>query len=343
MLAVTDLASHVGMEAACRAFAFNPGYVYRDRARRRGVFSRHLITARPRPPLAFSIAEQNRLLGVLDSERFVDTAPAAVYATLLDEGHYYGSIRTMYRLLAAHGQSGERRNQRIHPTYAKPELLAIRPNEVWSWDITKLKGPAKWTCFHLYVILDIYSRYVVGWLIAHRESSKLAEQLIADTVEKENIAPGTLTLHADRGTSMRSKPVAALLIDLEVAKTHSRPHVSDDNPYSEAQFKTLKYRPDFPDRFGSIEDARAHCQQFFRWYNHEHRHGGIGLMTPAAVHDGIDLVITARRAVTLDAAFVAHPLRFKGRAPKPPVVPTAAWINPPKKESSPPIRTQNRL
>ena len=196
--------------------------------------------------MALSIAEQDLLLGLLDSERFTDVAPAAVFATLLDEGRYHGSIRTMYRLLAAHNQTGERRRQRTHPLYAKPELLAIRPNEVWSWDITKLKGPAKWTCFHLYVILDIYSRYVVGWLLAHRESAELAEQLIADTVEKENIAPGTLTLHADRGTSMRSKPVAALLIDLDVAKTHSRPHVSDDNPYSEAQFKTLKYRPDFP-------------------------------------------------------------------------------------------------
>jgi putative transposase len=239
----------------------------------------------------------------------------------------------MYRLLAAQSQIGERRRQRSHPLYAKPELLAIRPNEVWSWDITKLKGPAKWTCFHLYVILDIYSRYVVGWLLAHRESADLAEQLIADTLEKENIAPGTLTLHADRGTSMRSKPVAALLIDLDVAKTHSRPHVSDDNPYSEAQFKTLKYRPDFPDRFGSIEDARAHCQKFFNWYNHEHRHSGIGFMAPAAVHDGTAAARTEQRTITLDAAFAAHPIRFKGVVPKPPVLPTAAWINPPKKET----------
>jgi putative transposase len=290
---------------------------------------------RPRPPLALSAVEQEFLLGVLDSERFVDVAPATVFAMLLDEGRYHGSIRTMYRLLAAHGQSGERRAQRIHPAYAKPELLAIRPNEVWSWDITKLKGPAKWTCFHLYVILDIFSRYVVGWLIAPRESAELAEQLIAETVVNEHIAPGTLTLHADRGTSMRSKPVAALLVDLEVAKTHSRPHVSDDNPYSEAQFKTLKYRPDFPDRFGSIEDARAHCQAFFSWYNDEHRQGGIGLMTPAAVHDGTAAAITAQRAVTLDAAYAAHPIRFKGRSPKPPGLPTAAWINPPAKHSTP--------
>jgi putative transposase len=262
MLAINDLALHVGMEAACRAFAFNPGYVYRDRARRRGVFSRHPIAVRPRPPLAFSIAEQEYLLGVLDSDRFADTAPATIYATLLDEGHYHGSVRTMYRLLATHSQVGDRRRQRRHPVYTKPELLAVRPNEVWSWDISKVKGPAKWTCFHLYVILDIFSRYVVGWMIAHREAAELAEQLIADTIDKQNIVPGTLTLHADRGTSMRSKSVAQLLVDLDVNKTHSRPHVSDDNPYSEAQFKTLKYRPNFPARFGSIEDARAHCQEF---------------------------------------------------------------------------------
>ncbi len=225
-------------------------------------------------------------LELLDSERCADVAPPTVYATLLDEGRYHGSIRTRYRLRAARNQSGERRNQRAHPVYVKPELLAVRPREVWSWDITKLKGPAKWTYYHLYVVLDIFSRYVAGWMLAQRESAELAEQFIAETLQKEHIAPGTLTLHADRGTSMRSKPVAALLIDLDVAKTHSRPHVSEDHPYSEAQFKTLKYRRDFPERFGSIEDARAHCQRFFSWYNLEHRHSGIGLMTPAAVHEG---------------------------------------------------------
>ena len=340
MLAVAQLAPRVGLRSACQAFALNRGFVYRDRARRSVTASRRAPQVRPRPPLALSSAEQDLLLGLLDSERFADVAPATVFATLLDEGRYHGSIRTMYRLLAAQHQTGERRRQRIHPLYAKPELLAIRPNEVWSWDITKLKGPAKWTCFHLYVILDIYSRYVVGWLLAHRESAELAEQLIADTLEKENIAPGTLTLHADRGTSMRSKPVAALLIDLDVAKTHSRPHVSDDNPYSEAQFKTLKYRPDFPDRFGSIEDARAHCRHFFHWYNHEHRHGGIGLMAPAAVHEGTAAALTEQRAITLDAAFAAHPIRFKGVAPKPPALPTAAWINPPKKEATLPRDNQ---
>jgi putative transposase len=339
MAAVADLAPHVGLRTACRAFALNRAFVYRDRARRHGVGSRPAARVRPRPPLALCVAEQELLLSLLNSERFADTAPAAVFATLLDEGFYHGSIRTMYRLLAAQNQTGERRRQRVHPVYIKPELLATQPNEVWSWDITRLKGPVTWTYFQLYVILDIFSRYVVGWMVAHRETAELAEQLIADTLEKENIAPDTLTLHADRGTSMRSKPVAALLIDLDVAKTHSRPHVSDDNPYSESHFKTLKYRPDFPDRFGSIEDARAHCQHFFRWYNHEHRHGGIGLMTPVAVHDGTAAVLTARRALTLDVAFAAHPIRFKGIAPKPPVVPTAAWINPPKKESAPTVVT----
>jgi putative transposase len=334
MQAVANLAVHVGLKSACRSLALNRAFVYRDRARHRAIAPRCAPRTRPRPPLALSSAEQDLLLGVLDSERFADVAPATVFATLLDEGRYHGSIRTMYRLLAAQNQTGERRNQRKHPVYAKPELLAVRPNEVWSWDISKLKGPVKWSCFHLYVILDIFSRYVVGWMVAQRESAELAEQLIADTLEKQDIAPGTLTLHADRGTSMRSKPVAALLIDLQVTKTHSRPHVSDDNPYSEAQFKTLKYRPDFPDRFGSIEDARVHCQQFFRWYNHEHRHSGIGLMAPAAVHDGTAVAMSVQRALTLDAAFAAHPIRFKRVAPKPPALPTAAWINPPKKEST---------
>jgi putative transposase len=327
--AVKELGPRIGLVAACTALAMNRAGVYRDRARQRRSGSRP-VRRRPRPPLAFSEAEQAVLLAVLNSERFMDLAPASIYASLLDEGRYHGSIRTMYRLLAAQNQTRERRPQRIHPLYTKPELLAIRPNEVWSWDITKLKGPAKWTCFHLYVIRDIFSRYVVGWMIALREAAELAEQLIADTVAKQHIAPGTLTLHADRGTSMRSKPVAALLVDLDVAKSHSRPHVSDDNPYSESQFKTLKYRPDFPERFGSIEDARAHCQQFFHWYNTVHRHSGIGLMPPEIVHYGRADALTAQRGVTLEAACTAHPLRFKGKTPKPPAVPTAAWINPPQ-------------
>lgn len=331
--AFNELQCVVGVAPACAALAINRAGIYRNRERLAQRDAPPLsCKRRPRPPLALSEAERARLLLILDSERFSDMAPAAVYATLLDEGSYHGSIRTMYRVLALENQVGERRKQRVHAVYAKPELLATGPNEVWSWDITKLKGPVKWSYFHLYVILDIFSRYVVGWMIAQRESAELAEQLIADTATKQNITPGTLTLHADRGSSMRSKPVAALLIDLDIAKTHSRPHVSDDNPFSEAQFKTLKYRPEFPPRFGSIEDARAHCQVFFPWYNTVHRHSGIGLMTPQTLHYGHDRALTAERNITLQAAFAAHPQRFKGLAPKPPAVPVAAWINPPQKE-----------
>ena len=333
MDAFAELHPQIGLAASCVVLSINRAGIYRTRARlarRDGCALPR--RRRPPPPLAFSHSERAVLLLILNSERFADLAPAAVFAILLDEGRYHGSIRTMYRVLALENLSGERRKQRVHTAYAKPELLAMRPNEVWSWDITKLKGPAKWTCFHLYVILDIFSRYVVGWMIAARESAHLAEQIIADTAHKQRIVPGTLTLHADRGSSMRSEPVAALLVDLQISKTHSRPHVSDDNPYSESQFKTLKYRPDFPARFGSIEDARAHCQGFFRWYNTVHRHSGIGLMTPHTVHYGHANQLTEQRGATLMTAFAAHPQRFKGLAPKPPAVPTAVWINPPKKE-----------
>jgi putative transposase len=337
MVAFAELRPQIGIAPACAALSINRAGIYRARDR---LARRHCATfprkRRPRPPLALSAAERSVLLLILNSERFADLAPTAVFAILLDEGKYHGSIRTMYRLLAAESQTGERRKQREHTAYVKPELLANRPNEVWSWDITKLKGPAKWTCFHLYVILDIFSRYIVGWMIAARETAELAEQLIADTAHKQRIVPGTLTLHADRGSSMRSKPVAALLVDLGIAKTHSRPHLSDDNPYSESQFKTLKYRPDFPARFGSIEDARAHCQIFFRWYNTVHRHSGIAMMTPYTVHYRHDNQLTVERGVTLMTAFAAHPQRFKGLAPKPPVVPASVWINPPIQEIATP-------
>ena len=331
MEGVNILAPDVGVSRACRAMDINRSAVYRARTGAcRLVSVAPMPAVRPRPPLAFSDAEQQCVLDVLNSERFADCSPRQTYATLLDEGTYLGSVRTMYRLLAGCDLVRERRNQLTHPAYTKPELLAVQANEIWSWDITKLRGPGKWVYFHLYVILDIFSRYVVGWMIANRETAELAEMLIADTAAKQNIEPGTLTLHADRGTSMRSKTVAALLVDLEVAKTHSRPHVSDDNPYSEAHFKTLKYRPDFPDRFGSIEDARAHCQTFFTWYNTEHRHSGIGLMTPETVHYGRAHELTRMRSITLNAAFTANPIRFKN-APRPPELPVAAWINPPKK------------
>ena len=329
---VNLLAPEVGLARACRAMHIDRTAVYRERAE-----ARHLTRparaapTRRRPPLAFSEAERQRVLDTLNNERFADCSPRQTYATLLDEGVYLGSVRTMYRLLAGSALVRERRNQLVHPSYAKPELLATRPNQVWSWDITKLRGPVKWSYFHLYVILDIFSRYVVGWMIAYRETAELATQLIGDTIAKQNIAPGQLVVHADRGTSMRSKPLAALLVDLEVTKSHSRPYVSDDNPYSEAQFKTLKYRPDFPDRFGSIEDARAHCQAFFPWYNTVHHHSGVGLMTPDAMHHGRADEITKSRAITLEAAFHSNPNRFKYVAPQPPEVPVAAWINPPKR------------
>jgi putative transposase len=341
MDAVDQLAPVVGVARACRALGVYRGRLYRVRERRRHLAGAHVQRRpRPRPPLAFSSAERDALLEVLNSDRFADMAPASIHATLLDEGRYLGSARTMYRLLAEDNGVRERRNQLTHPAYAKPQLLATEPRQVWSWDITKLKGPGKWSCFHLYVILDIYSRYVVGWMIALRETAELAEQLIAETAAKQAIAAGTLTIHADRGSSMRSKPVACLLVDLDIAKSHSRPHVSDDNPYSEAQFKTLKYRPDFPARFGSIEDARTHCEQFFDWYNTQHLHSGIGFMTPETVHYGRNDAVYQQRVVTLQAAFAQHPNRFKNIQPQPPKQPTAAWINPPTKESkkqTPPI------
>ena len=333
----------LGTAAAARAMGLWRGAAARDvSAQRRRAFVGPPLpgTPRPAPPLALDTQERQALLDTLNSERFCDTAPAAIYATLLDEGRYMGSVRTMYRVLTANGSSTERRNQLTHPAYAKPELLAQGPNQVWSWDITKLKGPVKWTCFHLYVILDIFSRYVVGWLIAPRESAELAQQLIAETVARHAVEPGALTLHADRGAAMRSKPVASLLVDLDVTKSHSRPYVSDDNPYSESQFKTMKYRPDFPERFGSLEDARAHCQTFFAWYNDQHRHSGIGHMTPHSVHYGLAQAMQIERQAALDVAFAVHPMRFKGRRPTLAPLPVAVWINPPPQEKQPAPETE---
>ena len=289
-----------------------------------------VTTLRPRPARALSPEERKTVLDHLHGERFQDRSPAAVYATLLDEGHYYCSIRTMHRFLKQQGESRERRDQLDYPAYHKPELLATAPNQLWSWDITKLRGPVKWTYFYLYVILDVFSRYVTGWMVAHRESAvERAAGLIQESCAKQNIQPGQLTLHADRGTSMSSKPVAFLLADLGVTKTHSRPHVSDDNPYSESQFRTLKYRPEFPDRFGCIQDSRAFSQGFFRWYNQEHRHSGLGLLTPAMVHYNQTALILEQRQAVLDAAYRIHPERFVRQAPKPLSVPTQVWINKP--------------
>src|SRR5450755_3151940 len=323
MAAVIELAPVVGIQAACAVLGVPRSSFYRQH--------RPLISSAAPSVSARSLypAERESVLSCLHEERFQDRSPAAVYATLLDEGRYHCSIRTMYRLLAQEGETRERRDQLTHPPYQKPELLATAPNQLWSWDITKLLGPAKWTYFYLYVILDVFSRYVVGWMVAPRETAELAKRLIADTCEKQNIQPDQLTIHADRGSSMTSKPVAFLLADLSVTKSHSRPYVSDDNPYSESHFRTLKYRPDFPDRFGCIQDSRAFCQSFFAWYNEEHRHSGIELLTPSMVHYGQAGAVIERRQVVLDAAYQAHPERFVRSAPKLLAIPEEVWINKP--------------
>jgi putative transposase len=329
MIACRELSLEVGTVAACHSLDIaRPTYYRRLGAREEPV------AGRPAPPRTLTALERQEVLDVLHTDRFVDKAPAEVYATLLDESKYHCSVRTMYRILDAAGEVRERRDQARHPHYKAPELLATAPNQVWSWDITKLLGPVKWTYFYLYVILDIFSRYVVGWMIASHESSALAKRLIAETCQKQGILPEQLTIHADRGSSMKSKPVALLLADLGVTKTHSRPHVSDDNPYSESQFKTLKYRPGFPNRFGSIQDARSFCQGFFPWYNCEHRHSGIGLLTPEVVHYGKAATVVAQRRIVLASAYQAHPERFVRGLPAPPPLPGAAWINKPKVQSN---------
>jgi len=284
-------------------------------------------------PRALSVNERHQVLGVLNNERFCDQAPGEVYATLLDEGRYLYSERSMYRILAEHQQVRERRDQRRHPCYQAPELIASRPNEVWSWDITKLMGPAKWTYFYLYVILDIFSRYVVGWMLGYRESAELAKKLIEQTLQRHDIEPGCLTVHADRGAPMTSKAVAFLLAGLGVTKTHSRPYVSNDNPYSESQFKTMKYRPEFPERFGCYQDAHRFCTEFFPWYNHEHHHSGLGYLTPYEVHYGLAEKRREHRAGVLKQAYEKNPQRFVRGLPNPALLPTAAWINKPKEIS----------
>jgi putative transposase len=326
MKAIEELSPQVGMAAACRSLGVPRATLYR---RRRAKPLRPEATPRPKPPRTLSAEERQRVLDVLHSAPFADKAPAEVYAALLDQGQYFCSIRTMYRILDEQQEVRERRDQLRHPTYHKPQLVATAPNEVWSWDITKLLGPAKWTYFHLYVILDIFSRYVVGWMLARRESEHLAERLIRETVVKQGAAGDQLTIHSDRGPSMRSQTVAQLLATLGITKSHSRPHVSDDNPFSESQFKTMKYRPEFPDRFTSFEHALEFCGKFFHWQNHEHHHWGLGLLTPATVHYGqADTVLAARQAV-LDAAHAAHPERFVRRPPQPLTLPREVWINPP--------------
>jgi putative transposase len=313
----------LGIAPTCDALGVSRATFYRRRQPRE-------VEPRPASHRALSAAERQSVLDTLNSPRFVDLAPPEVYGTLLDEESYLCSIRTMYRILDENKEVRERRNQKRHPSYAAPELLATRPNELWSWDITKLLGPATWTYYYLYVIMDVFSRYVVGWMVAPKESASLAEELIMESCGRQGIAPEQLTLHADRGSSMRSKTVAMLLADLGVTKTHSRPYTSTDNPYSESHFRTLKYRPDFPARFGSIEDGRGFCGDFFRWYNTEHHHWGLGLLTPHDVHCGLAEAKIAKRAAVLAGAHAAHPERFPNGKPTPPALAKEVWINKPK-------------
>ena len=325
MIATTEqLAPTLGLATACGSLQVPRSSVYRARQ------PKPAAPPRPEPVRALSETEREAVHQTLNSERFVDQAPREVYATLLDEGTYLCSSRTMYRVLDEHAEVRERRDQLRHPAYAKPELLATGPNQVWSWDITKLLGPTKWTYYYLYVMLDIFSRYVVGWLIAERESGSLAELLIAEACAKQHIERDQLTVHADNGGPMIAKPVTLLMTDLGVLPSHSRPHVSNDNPFSEAQFKTMKYQPDYPERFGSQVDARTWAQTFFPWYNNEHHHSGIGYLTPAAVHYGEASRLLAERQQTLNLAYAAHPERFVKGPPVPPALPMAVWINPPK-------------
>ena len=328
MTSAYDAVPALGVMGACFALGLARAAYYR------ALTPKPAMTKRLPPPRALTGDERREVLGVLHESRFVDLAPAEVYATLLDEQRYLCSERTMYRILEANHEVRERRDQLRHRGHPRPELLSTKPNELWSWDITKLLGPAKWTYFYLYVILDVFSRYVVGWMVATEESAALARKLIGETCHRQGIEPAQLTLHADRGSSMTSKSVALLLADLGVTKTHSRPYVSNDNPFSESAFKTLKYRPDFPGRFGCIEDSRGHCGRLLDWYNVEHRHGALGLCTPYEVHHGLAHATIARRAHVLDAAFATHPERFTRGRPSPAELPNEVWINKPTQEVS---------
>jgi len=325
MSTLRELAAATDTATACRAMGIGRASWYRQRQARTSVEPK----SRPQPAWALTESERAQVIKTLHEPRFVDQAPAEVYATLLDEGTYLCSERTMYRILAATGEVHERRDQIRHPHVAKPELIARAPNQVWSWDITKLRTVEKWGYFALYVVLDIFSRYVVGWTLTVRENAQVAKNLIETGCERQGIAVGQLTLHADHGQTMISKTLAQLLIDLGVAKSHSRPHVSNDNPYSEAQFKTFKYRPDFPEVFGSLEDATGYCRATFDWYNNQHRHAGLGLLTPADVHYGRAQEVITHRQQVLNDAHSAHPMRFR-RPPTPQPLNREVWINRPQ-------------
>lgn len=324
MTAVAELAESVGTVAACAALGVSRATVYRKRAPKTKV---------PKPratnPRALDAAERQQVLDALHSAPLVDKAPAEAYATLLDEGKYLCSIRTMYRILDANKEVRERRDQLRHPPHTKPQLVATAPNQVWSWDITKLLGPRKWTYYHLYVVIDIYSRYVVGWMLAHRECQHLAERLLRESAIKEQIRPDQLTIHADRGPAMTSRSVSQLMGSLGISQSHSRPHTSNDNPYSESQFKTIKYHHDFPDRFDCFDHALGCCAHLFDWYNNHHRHWNLGLLTPAAVHTRASGGLLEKRRLVLEQAYAMHPERFVRGVPRPLRPAAEVWINPP--------------
>ncbi len=324
------LSSSLGTQPACLQLGVPRSSYYRSKQPK--PQQAEAKQRRGKPARALSETERSQVRMLLNGDRFCDASPRQVYATLLDEGRYVCHWRTMYRILTEHDEVRERRNQLRRPRYKKPELLATGPNELWSWDITKLRGPHKWSYYYLYVILDVYSRYVVGWMLAAREKATLAKELIETTCARQSIAREGLIIHSDRGPSMTSKTVAQLLADLGVEKSHSRPSVSNDNPYSEAQFKTMKYRPDYPDRFGSIEGARQWARVFFPWYNGEHYHSGLGLLTPATVHYGQVERVRRQREQVLSVAYAQHPERFVRGLPSVPAVPDAVWINAPKSE-----------
>jgi len=316
-----------GATESCKAFCVSRAVLYRRQNPRPLLNSESKRNHR-----RLTDTEEQMVLDILTSDRFMDESVPEAYSTLLDENTYLCSQRTMYRILEKNQAVRERRDQCQHPEYKKPELLATGPNQVWSWDITKLKGHQKWSYYYLYVIMDIYSRYIVGWMVAERESAALAQRLIYDTCIKQNIRPEQLTIHADRGTSMRSKLVAQLLADMGITKTHSRPHTSNDNPYSEAQFKTLKYHHTFPECFGCIEDAKSFLRGFFAWYNCQHKHSGVGYMTPVDMHTGKAYSVREHRSFILQQAYLKHPERFVRGVPKPPAIPIAAWINKPQEK-----------
>ena len=328
METIRDEGRELPLQPLCQALEVSRSAFYRFGLSASG---KPVLPVGPRKPhpRALSAPEKEKILEKLHEKEYVDRAPRQIFASLLDSGSYLCSVGTMYRILAEREELKERRNQLRHPTYKKPELLASAPNSVWSWDITKLMGPAKWNYYYLYVILDIFSRYVVGWTVSQSESSHLAGALISQSCEQQKIQLGQLGIHADRGSSMKSKHVAQLMADLGITKTHSRPHVSNDNPFSESQFKTMKYRPEFPQRFGSLQDATQFCKNFFDWYNWEHYHSGIAHLTPGSVHHGKGAEIIGQREEALLSAFNAHPERFMRGVPRHQPLPDAVWINPP--------------